>query len=81
MYTDSLRKKLNQYMEENACTLYRIEKMTGIHRQSVKNFLKGKGTSYETGMKIKKFIQDEIKFANEQEFKPKPTDNTYNTIE
>ena len=69
MYTDKLRNKLINYMEENACSLYRIEKMTGIHRQSIKNFIKGQGTSYETGMVIRKFLQDEILFANEKEFK------------
>lgn len=80
MYTVNLRKKLDQYMIENACSLYRIEKMTGIHRQSIKNFLKGQGTSYETGMRIKRFIKDEIKFANEQEFKRVDND-TYSSTE
>lgn len=81
MYTDKLRNKLKNYMEENACSLYRIEKMTGIHRQNIKNLIKGQGTSYETGMVIRKFLQDEILFANEKEFKTVKSDKNYSSSE
>ena len=60
-YTDSLRKKLKLHMEVNKCTLYRIEKITGLHRQTVKGFLKGAGLNYENGMSLRTFIKDHMK--------------------
>lgn len=70
MYTEQLRKKFNEYMATNSSSLYRAQMVTGIHRQSIKKFMHGGGLTYENGMKMKKFIKDEIKFENETEFKP-----------
>lgn len=73
-FTDNLRTKLSSYMAENTSSLYKIEKGTGIHRQCIKSLLKGGGMTYENGMKLKKFISNELKFAKETEFKSKPID-------
>jgi hypothetical protein len=81
MYTDNLRNKLKAYMEENSCTLYRIEKGTGVHRQCLKKLLNGSGVTYETGMKIRKFMKEEIKWINDDSFNIKPADNTTSSSE
>jgi hypothetical protein len=81
MYTDNLRNKLKTYMEENSCTLYRIEQGSGVHRQCIKKLLSGCGLTYENGMKIRKFIQREVKWMNDESFNIKQSENTTSSSE
>ena len=81
MYTDNLRKKLKDYMETNSCSLYRIEKGTGVHRQCLKKLLAGSGVTYETGMKIRKFMKEEIKWMNDDSFNVRAVEDTTTSSE
>lgn len=57
-------------MKDKACSLYRMEKVTGIHRQSIHGFLKGSGLTYENGMKMRKFMKSEEIKVKEEEHEP-----------
>jgi len=61
MYTNSLRKRLKDHMHVNNVSAYKIEMLTGIHRQIVKNFVNGKGLNYENGMTIRTYIKSNLK--------------------
>lgn len=70
-YTQTLRTKLSKYMSDNACSFYRIQKATGVHRQTIKGFLNGSELYYETGMKLRKFMRDYQKQQEDNGTEPK----------